>query len=35
MVSINGVVVKLVDCVRDLGEHLDSTLDMRFHINKI
>jgi hypothetical protein len=34
-INVDGVVIKPVDCVRDLGVHLDSRLDMRFHISRI
>ena len=34
-INVNGVVIKPVDSVRDLGVHLDSRLDMRSHISKI
>ena len=34
-INVDGVVIKPVDCVRDLGVHLDSRLDMRFHISKV
>jgi len=32
--NINGVVIKSVDCIHDLGVHLDSKLNIRFHISK-
>lgn len=31
--SINGVALKRVDCVKDLGLHLDDKLDFQTHIN--
>ena len=34
-INVDGVVIKTVDCVRDLGVHLDSRLNMCFHISKI